>query len=128
MKKLLTKKEYLCYNIDTIKRAESSERKVVFIMLRGFTFFLNGKDYFVETSRTNKTQNLAAEILHLLGYSVTEGNIKALLFRLKKATCEIKIAENADRKEKRYFEISGEGFGGCGGWIDDGSTVILKIN
>ena len=83
------------YNLDTIKRSERSERKVVFIMLRGFTFFLNGKDYFVETSRTNKTQNLAAEILQLLGYSVTEGNIKALLFRLMKATCEVKIAENA---------------------------------
>ena len=96
-------------------------------LMRGFTFFLNGKDYFVETSRSNKTQNLAAEILHLLGYSVAEGNIKALLFRLMKATCEIKIAENADRKEKRYYEISGEGFGGCGSWIDDGSTVILKI-
>ena len=96
-------------------------------MLQGFTFFLNNKDYFVETKRTNKTQKLAADILDLLGYSVTEGNIKALLFRLKKATCEIKIAENAGRKEKRYFEISGEGFGGCGGWIDDGSTVILKI-
>lgn len=97
-------------------------------MLKGFTFFLNNKDYFVETDRTNKTQNLAAEILQLLGYSVTEGNTKALLYRLKKATCEIKIAENADRKDKRYYEISGEGFGGCGSWIDDGSTVILKIN
>ena len=96
-------------------------------MLRGFTFFLNGKDYFVETSRTNKTQNLAADVLNLLGYSVTEGNKKELLYRLMKATCEVKIAENADRKEKRYYEISGEGFGGCGGWIDDGSTVILKI-
>ena len=109
-------------------REASEKRKDVFIMLKGFTFFLNNKDFFVETSRMNKTQSLAAEILHLLGYSITEGNIKALLFRLKKATCEIKIAENANRKEKRYFEISGEGFGGCGGWIDDGSTVILKIN
>ena len=97
-------------------------------MSQGFTFFLNGKDYFVETSRTNKTQNLAADVLNLLGYSVTEGNKKELLYRLMKATCEVKIAENADRKEKRYYEISGEGFGGCGGWIDDGSTVILKIN
>ena len=97
-------------------------------MLQGFTFFLNNKDYFVETSRTNKTQKLAADILDLLGYSVTEGNIKALLYRLNRATCEVKIAENADRKEKRYYEISGEGFGGCGSWIDDGSTVILKIN
>ena len=97
-------------------------------MLKGFTFFLNNTDYFVETDRINKTQNLAAEILQLLGYSVTEGNTKALLYRLKKATCEIKIAENADRKDKRYYEISGEGFGGCGSWIDDGSTVILKIN
>lgn len=97
-------------------------------MMQGFTFFLNNKDYFVETKRTNKTQNLAAEILPLIGCSVTEGNIKALLFRLNKANCEIKTATNTDRKEKRYYEISGEGFGGCGGWLDDGSTILLKIN
>ena len=97
-------------------------------MMKGFTFFFKNKDYFIETKRTNKTQKLAAEVLPLIGCSVTEGNIKALLFRLNKANCEIKAATNTDRKEKRYYEISGEGFGGCGGWIDDGSTVILKIN
>lgn len=97
-------------------------------MMQGFTFFLNGKDYFIETKRTNKTQNLAAEILPLIGCSVTEGNIKALLFRLNRANCEIKTANNASRKCKQYYEISGEGFGGRGGWIDDGETVILKIN
>lgn len=97
-------------------------------MIQGFTFFFKNKDYFVETKRTNKTQSLAAEILPLIGCSVTEGNIKALLFRLNRANCEIKTATNTDRKEKRYYEISGEGFGGCGGWFDDGNTIILKVN
>lgn len=96
-------------------------------MMQGFTFFFKNKDYFIETKRTNKTKNLAAEILPLIGCSATEGNIKALLFKLEKANCEIKIA-NTDKKEKRYYEISGEGFGGRGGWINDGSTILLKID
>lgn len=95
--------------------------------MQGFTFFLNNKDYFIETSRTNKTQKLAADILSLINCNITEGNIKALLFKLQKANCEIKTA-NTDRKEKRYYEISGENFGGRGGWLDDGSTVVLKID
>lgn len=98
------------------------------MMMHGFTFFYRQKDYFVETERTNKTQNLAAEILPLIGCSVTDENINALLWRLQKANCEIKTAENTDRKEKRYYEISGDGFGGCGGWLDDGSTIVLKMN
>jgi hypothetical protein len=97
-------------------------------MMTGFTFFFKQKDYFVETNRKNKTQNLAAEILPLIGCSVSDENVKALLCRLRKSNCEIKTAENTDRKEKRYYEISSDGFSGRGGWLDDGSTIVLKMS
>ena len=92
--------------------------------MNGFHFFLNGKDYFVETIRTNKTKNLARKILPMIGASDTEGNINALLHRMQKATCEIKKSMYADRY---YYEISGDGFGGYGSWTDDGETIILKM-
>lgn len=97
-------------------------------MMQGFTFFYNQKDYFIETKRTNKTKALAAEILPLIGCSVTDRNIQAMLYKLKRASCEIKTASNTERKEQRYYEISGDGFGGCGSWLDDGNTIILKLN
>jgi hypothetical protein len=90
----------------------------------GFHFFLNGKDYFVETSHTRKTQNLARKILPMIGASDTEGNAKCLQNRMQKAKCEIKKSMCADRY---YYEISGDGFGGYGSWTDDGETIILKM-
>jgi len=97
-------------------------------MMQGFTFFFKQKDYFINTNRVNKTKNLAAEILPLIGCPVTDGNIDALLWMMKRAKCEIKTCEGSARKEKRYYEISDEGFGGNGGWLDDGSTIILTEN
>lgn len=101
-------------------------------MMHGFTFFLNGKDYFVETSQVYKTSKLAAKILPALGLSRDEvyknGNIQALLYRMQKATCEVRTCENTERKEKRYFEISGDGFGGRGSWVNDGETVLIRFD
>lgn len=92
--------------------------------MQGFTFFLRGKDYFVETSQVNKTANLAKKVLPLIGCSITDGNIKAILYRMERAKCEILTCQN----NRQYYEISGEGFGGRGSWVDDGETVILKID
>lgn len=93
----------------------------------GFTFYLHGKDYFVETLQKNKTKKLAEKILQLIGSSITDGNIEALLYRMRKATCRICTCYNTDRKENRYYEISGEDFGGLGSWVNDGGTIILKL-
>ena len=95
-------------------------------IMNGFHFFLNGKDYFVETSRIKKTKTLARKILPLIGAKDTEGNAEYLLYLMRKATCEIRTC-NTDRKENRYYEISGENFGGCGSWVDDGETIILVL-
>ena len=96
-------------------------------MMYGFHFYLRGKDYFVETSQVKKTAKLAEKILPMISCGVTEGNIQALLYKMNKATCEIRTYPNVDRKEKRCYEIAGENFGGCGSWLDDGETIILKL-
>jgi hypothetical protein len=96
-------------------------------MLYGFTFYLRGKDYFITTTQTKKTTKLASTILPLIGCSVTEGNIQALLFKMSKATCEIKTCQNSNRTEKRYYDISGDDFSGRGSWIDDGETIIINL-
>ncbi len=97
----------------------------------GFTFYLNGKDYFIETSQVRKTTNLAEKILPLVGLSSNEDfkdeNIKWLLSNMLKATCKIITCKNTQRKENRYYEISGENFGGKGSWLDDGETIVLQI-
>ena len=95
--------------------------------MEGFTFYLHGKDYFVETKQVNKTKKLAEKILPLIGASVTDGNIEALLYRMRKATCKICTCHNTDRKENRYYEISGENFGGLGSWLNDGETIVLTL-
>lgn len=94
----------------------------------GFTFYLHGKDYFVETVQTRKTEKMAAKVLPLIGCTATPENIKALLYRMNKAVCEIKTCRGSGRTEKRYYDIHGEGFGGGGSWLDDGETIILKLN
>lgn len=94
----------------------------------GFTFYLNGKDYFIKTAQVKKTEKLAEKILPLVGLSKTEANIKNMLFRLKKAECKIVTCKNTDRKENRYYEIFGENFGGIGSWLDDGETIVLTLD
>lgn len=89
-------------------------------MKYGFHFFLCGKDYFVETQQTRKTTAFALKILPLIGCSVTEGNAKALIYRMRPAVCEIKEING-----RKCYDIHGENFGGCGSWADDGETVIL---
>lgn len=96
-------------------------------IMNGFTFYLHGKDYFVETSQINKTKKLVEKILQLVGVNITSRNIECILLKMRKATCKICTCKNTDRKENRYYEISGENFGGLGSWLDDGETIILKL-
>ena len=113
-------------SIEHLANKKKKEGKNMENIMNEFTFFNRGKDYFVVTSRTKKTKKLAEKILPMIGASVTEGNIEYLLWKMEKAVCEIRTC-NTDRKENRYYEISGENFGGIGSWIDDGETIILRL-
>ena len=93
-------------------------------MLYGFTVFVRSKDYFIVTSQQKKTRQLAKKILPILGFAVQDGNAEALCYLMKKATCEIKTLNNG----RQYYEISGENFGGCGGFADEDNTIIIYLD
>ena len=96
------------------------------MLIKGFTFPYGKKDVFVETSLKNKTQRLASAIIRGMvnvGIDIPDspGTRKAILDLLRPAVCEIKGIG------RKYYEIHGDGFGGCGSFIDDGMTIIIKI-
>ena len=94
--------------------------------MNGFTFFLRGKDYFIETKQVNKTKKLASKILSMIGANLTDANMEYLIKIMQRANCEIRTC-NTDRLEKRYYEIYGDNFGGIGSWIDDGETIVMRL-
>ena len=90
---------------------------------KGFTFFYNSIDYFIETEQKNKTEKFIKSVCKALNKEPTENNIKFLMFRLQKANCEIKTLSNG----RQYYDIYGDNFGGRGSFINDGFTKIIKI-
>lgn len=90
--------------------------------MTGFYMWYKNKDLFFESERKNKTENLAREILNIINQPATSENIKAVIYRLLPAKCEIKECSHG-----KYYEIHGENFGGRGSFIDDGKTEIFKL-
>lgn len=90
-------------------------------MMHGFTFMLGRKDVFIETDAKNKTKKLAEKILLKLKLPANPDTEKELLYYLKKATCEIK------GNNRKYYDISGDNFGGNGSFVDDGNTIIIRL-
>ena len=93
-------------------------------IMNGFTFFWNGKDYFVVTEKKNKTDALIAEIVEACNFPTYAKN--DLRYRIQKAIYEIKTLSNG----RQMYEISGEDFGGCGhgAFVNDGKTVIVNLS
>lgn len=89
----------------------------------GFTFYNRDVDYFIETTQKNKTEKFIKDILQALHFPVTERNIKYLKYALRPAICETREISSG----RKYYEIHGDGFGGCGSWIDDGKTIIIRL-
>lgn len=97
--------------------------------MTGFTFPLGKRDVFVETSRKKKTEAFASEIIRGLvnaGYDIPDNPDvrKEILYYLTKATCEIRNLPNG----RSYYEIAGKNFGGKGSFVDDGLTIIIKLD
>ena len=91
--------------------------------MMGFTFQLGNKDVFVETSRKNKTEGLATKILLKMGLPENPDTRRELLYWLQKATCEIKTLSSG----RQFYEIAGENFGGRGSFVDDGKTIVIRL-
>lgn len=96
-------------------------------MKNGYTFFMirNGKqqDIFVETDAKRKTKKLAQKVARALLLPDNPGTIHELIYFMQRATCEEKTLPDG----RRYYEISGDGFGGRGSFVDDDKTVIITL-
>lgn len=88
--------------------------------MKGFTLFYLQKDYFIETPRKNKTEQLAKEICHKL--FIPDGRAKKLMWRLRKAECEIKPLANG----KQLVRIYGDDFTICD-IMPSEKIVIIKL-
>lgn len=96
-------------------------------MKNGFYIFFRGVDYFYSTEKKNKTDALTLDFLNKIQNHLNVfGNINAETIAyyktaIQRATCEIRTMKNG----RKYYEISGENFGGCGSFVNDGQTVIF---
>ena len=97
--------------------------------MEGFTLYAKNKDYFFETGKVRKTRALAKEVIRALNgtgdFDIPDNasGIDAVFYYLQRATCEIRTLGNG----RKYYEISGEKFGGKGSFTEDGNTVIIKL-
>lgn len=91
--------------------------------MKGFTFQLGHKDVFVKTNYKNKTKALASKILRKLALPENPGTVREILYYLQKADCEERQLSNG----RKYWDISGENFGGRGSFVDDGNTLIVEV-
>lgn len=90
-------------------------------MEHGFTLYMKGKDYFFITDKVRKTKSLARQICRAVLIPDAPSVLDAVLHNLQKATLEVK------GDKRKYYEISGEGFGGKGSFVDDGNTVVIEL-
>lgn len=97
-------------------------------MKTGFYVVIAKKDIFIETSRKNKTDKLCSDIFRKLvnfGFSIPDNPATRheLKYFMQPATLEIKTCSHGD-----YYNISGENFGGCGSFINDGQTIVFSLD
>lgn len=96
-------------------------------MKNGFYLFFRGVDYFLVTDKKNRTDALTIEFLNKIQnhlnafYNIDCKTVERYKKAIKPANCEIRTLSNG----RQYYEISGENFGGCGSFVDDGKTVIF---
>lgn len=74
--------------------------------VKGYTFFLNHKDYFVVTTHERKTIRLFKAVLKELGLPTTEDNAQFLLSRAYKSECTLRLTDNG----LMYYDIKGRNF------------------
>lgn len=92
-------------------------------MVGFYIFIYNGLEVFIETQQKNKTRAFAKKVIAELKMDETEKLIQLFLWRLEQAVCEIREM----RDGRQYYDIHGRNFGGCGTFVDDGHTKIIKI-
>ena len=89
----------------------------------GFYFTMRGKDVFVITDVTRKTEKLFKQICKKFLLPDNASTIDALKYCMRRATLQIKELSNG----RLYNEISGENFSGYGHFIDEDKDVVVIL-
>lgn len=95
--------------------------------MNGFTIYAGGADIFIKSDKVRKTKRIATEIIWKLNgtgrFDIPDNasGIDAVLWNLRKATCEIKQLSNG----KQMYSISGDGFSTCG-ILGDKTSIIIE--
>lgn len=92
--------------------------------MKGFTFWYKGNDVFIVSDKTRKSRTMLSEAFKKIGVDATRGMIEVYYDFMKKAECEVKTLPYSGRQ---YYDIHGKGFGGCGYFLDEGKTMIIKL-
>ena len=86
----------------------------------GFYCRMYGKDCFIETEQTKRTDKLAINFINKVQnkinkyYNINADDVEHVKNTMRPATFEIKTIENGDFAGLKYYEINGESFGyGC---------------
>lgn len=91
-------------------------------MKTGFTFYLNHKDYFVQTEAKHRTTDLCIRILRQLRLPSTGACANELKRRLQPATLDIITTPSGSR----FYSITGDGFGVVDP-VSSGDTIVLAL-
>lgn len=93
-------------------------------MKYGFYMYMFNTDFFFVTDRHNKTATLAKKILQALGIPADEINIDFVLQNITPAVLEVKEISTG----RKYNDIHGAGFGGCGHFQDENKDIIVVLD
>lgn len=98
----------------------------------GFYCRMYGKDCFIETTQTKRTQRLALDFINKVQnklnvfYNIGEDDIAYVQRAMRNATFELKTIESGNFKGLSYYEINGDEFSyGCDGCTNPMDYCIL---
>ena len=101
------------------------------MLKQGYYFQLGRKEVFVETSYKRITDAFLEKVLLKLLLPVNPDTKKELRYYIIPATCEIKhctLCPDLGVEPFDYYNICGKNFSGYGSRVDDGRTIIVKID
>lgn len=98
----------------------------------GFYCYMYGRDCFVETTQTRKTDKLAKDFIYSVQFELgkkqfaNDEDIEYIKKSMSKATFEVKTIKNGNFAGLSYYEIKGENFSfGSDAWENPLKDCVL---
>lgn len=92
-------------------------------MEKGFYLMVKGKDCFIITTQKAKTKAFLRKVAQKLELPDAPSVLDALRCRMRPATLEVKTIAGREMNE-----ISGDGFGGFGHFVDEDKDLIIRMD